>query len=141
MGERARRGGVVGAYVWDYGEGMEFLRRFWDEAVALDATAEAFDEGRRFPLCGRDVLGKLFASGGLKGVAVEGIEVPTRFRSFEDFWLPFLRGTGPAPSYVASLSPKRRELLRGRLSDRLKATADGTIQLKARAWAVRGVTE
>ncbi|MGI5460704.1 hypothetical protein ACQEWB_47580 [Streptomyces sp. CA-249302] len=23
-------GGVAAAYVWDYGEGMEFLRHFWD---------------------------------------------------------------------------------------------------------------
>ena len=30
-----RPGGTVAAAVWDYGEGMEMLRFFWDEAVAL----------------------------------------------------------------------------------------------------------
>ena len=27
---------------------------------------------------------------------------------FQDFWTPFLRGTGPAPAYVASLGIERR---------------------------------
>jgi len=31
-----RPGGAVTAAVWDYGDGMEMLRVFWDEAVALD---------------------------------------------------------------------------------------------------------
>ena len=30
-----RRGGTVAAAIWDYGEGMEMLRVFWDEAIAL----------------------------------------------------------------------------------------------------------
>jgi trans-aconitate methyltransferase len=32
--ERLRSGGVVAGYVWDYADGMEFLRLFWDEAGA-----------------------------------------------------------------------------------------------------------
>jgi ubiquinone/menaquinone biosynthesis C-methylase UbiE len=43
-------GGTVAAGVWDYAEGMEFLRRFWDAASALDPAARALDEGARFPL-------------------------------------------------------------------------------------------
>jgi len=39
MRERVRPGGVVAAYVWDYAGRMEFLRHFWDEAVALDPAA------------------------------------------------------------------------------------------------------
>ncbi len=30
-----RPGGTIAAAVWDYGQGMEMLRVFWDEAVAL----------------------------------------------------------------------------------------------------------
>jgi hypothetical protein len=138
MCERVRRGGVVAAYVWDYGEGMGFLRSFWDEATALDPSAAAHDEGRRFPLCRRDVLGALFAEAGLRKVSAEGLEILTPFHDFEDFWAPFLRGTGPAPSYVASLSHERRDRLRDRLADRLRPNVDGSIRLKARAWAVRG---
>ena len=31
-----RPGGVVAAYVWDYAEGMQMMRHFWDAAGALD---------------------------------------------------------------------------------------------------------
>src|SRR4030095_1081022 len=31
-----RPGGTVAGAVWDYGQGMEMLRVFWDEAVALN---------------------------------------------------------------------------------------------------------
>ena len=50
MAEVCRPGGVVGAYVWDYAEGMQFLRAFWDAAVELDAAAAPLDEGVRFPV-------------------------------------------------------------------------------------------
>src|SRR5581483_10197459 len=31
--------GTVAAVVWDYGDGMQMLRVFWDEAVGLDPAA------------------------------------------------------------------------------------------------------
>ncbi len=138
MKERLREGGTVGACVWDYAEGMEFLRAFWDAAGALDPKAEALDEGRRFPLCRPDALSALFGKAGLRNVAVEGLVVPTHFRSFDEFWRPFLQGTGPAPSYAAALSPGQQEGLREALTRRLKPDADGVIRLSARAWAVQG---
>ena len=45
-----RPGGVVAAAVWDYGDGMQMLRTFWDAAVALDPDAAPRDE-RHMPLC------------------------------------------------------------------------------------------
>jgi SAM-dependent methyltransferase len=138
MRERARGGGVVAAYVWDYAGRMEFLRRFWDEAVALDPDARALDEGLRFPLCRRDGLESVFRDAGLRDVRSEAIEIPTRFQSFADYWAPFLGGTGPAPSYVASLDEDRRRALRDRLEARLVAGSGARIELTARAWAARG---
>ena len=32
-------GGLVAGYVWDYADGMQLLRGFWDAAVALDPGA------------------------------------------------------------------------------------------------------
>jgi SAM-dependent methyltransferase len=139
MAERLSPGGVVAAYVWDYGDGMEFLRCFWDEAVALDPAAASLDEARRFPLCRPAALHSLFVQAGLNDVATDGLQVPTHFRGIEDLWTPFLRGTGPAPSYATSLSPEGQSLLRARLAERLRPTVDGDIRLQARAWAVRGV--
>jgi SAM-dependent methyltransferase len=141
MRERLRPGGVIGAYVWDYSEGMEFLRFFWDEAVASDPQATALDEGRRFPLCRAPALASLFRDVGLVQVETEPIEIPTVFASFEDYWTPFLRGTGPAPGYVASLDTTSRAFLKERLRQRFHTEGNGSIQLRARAWAVRGVSK
>jgi len=140
MRERLRPGGTAAAYVWDYGEGMEFLRYFWEEAVALDSRAETLDEGRRFPLCQEPALASLFRASSLTTVETVELNIPTVFATFEDYWTPLLRGNGPAPSYVASLDLANLEHLRDRLRQRLRAESDGRIHLRARAWAVRGVT-
>ncbi len=135
----ARRGGVVAAYVWDYAEGMQPLRVFWDSAIALDTDARGLDEGVRFPLCRTDPLRQLLQGAGLRDVRVQPIVVPTVFRDFDDYWTPFLSGQGPAPGYVAGLSLERRSRLRETIRERLPISADGTIPLSARAWAVRGI--
>jgi hypothetical protein len=62
------------------------------------------------------------------------------FTSFDDYWAPFLRGEGPAPSYVVSLPPDERTALGAALRDRLPTATDGSIHLTARAWAVRGTS-
>jgi SAM-dependent methyltransferase len=139
MTRAARPGGIVGAYVWDYAGGMEFVRRFWTTAAALDPAASELDEGRRFAgICHREALADLFQGAGLDGVATCGIDVPTVFRDFGDYWKPFLGGQGPAPAFVASLSPDRQADLRERIHADLPVAADGSISLVARAWAVKG---
>ena len=125
--ERLRPRGLTAAYVWEYAEGMEFLRSFWDEAAASDPRAAALDEGRRFPLCRTTPLASLFRAGGLAQVETEPLEIPTDFATFDDYWTPFLRGTGPAPSYVGSIDPLDHELLRERLRRRLKVEATGAL--------------
>ena len=132
------RGGTVAAYVWDYAEGMQLMRAFWDAAVAEDPKAAALDEGARFPICRAAALTTLFEGAGLTGVEAIGIDVPTPFVSFADYWEPFLGGQGPAPAYAMSLDDAARTRLRDRVRERLPAAADGSIALTARAWAVRG---
>jgi SAM-dependent methyltransferase len=130
--------GIVSACVWDYGGRMEFLRCFWDAVGTVDAAARALDEGARFPLCRPPALTDVFCAGGLRDVRCEPIEIPTVFASFEDYWQPLLGGTGPAPSYVASLDAERRATLARTLEQALPRGPGGTIPLRARAWAVRG---
>jgi SAM-dependent methyltransferase len=134
-----RPGGCVAAYVWDYAEGMELMRHFWDAAVALDPAARDLDEGVRFPICRPEPLAMLFSGVPLAGVETRAIDVPTVFRDFDDYWTPFLGGQAPAPGYCLSLSAERRDALREQIRARLPCRADGVIPLVARAWAVRGL--
>jgi SAM-dependent methyltransferase len=131
-------GGTVAAYVWDYGAEMQLIRRFWDAAVALDPSACALDEGKRFPICTRDALAALWTDSGLASVEVRPLDVPTVFANFDDFWQPFLGGQGPAPGYAMALDEPRRTALRDKLRSTLPYERDGSIPLFARAWAVRG---
>jgi SAM-dependent methyltransferase len=130
-------GGAIAAYVWDYGSGMELIRHFWDAAVALDAGAESLDEGVRFPLCRSESLRRLFEDAGLGDVQAQAIDIATPFATFDDYWRPFLGGQGPAPAYVRSLDEPARARLRDRIRGHLPISADGSISLTARAWAVR----
>lgn len=138
MARVARPGGVVAGYVWDYAGKMELMRYFWDAAVALKPQDLERDEGRRFPICKPGPLKDLFERAGLKDVQVRSIDVPTRFRDFDDYWIPFLGGQFPAPEYAMSLSEDARAALREHIRAHLPTAADGSILLIARAWAVRG---
>jgi SAM-dependent methyltransferase len=134
----ARAGGTVGCYVWDYpGGGLEFVHLFWEAATALDPAAKDLREDKRFPQCTPDGLIALATSAGLAHVECIPIEVETVFRDFDDYWHPFTLGAGPAPGYCTSLAPHARQHLQDRLRDSLPRGADGSIQLKARAWAIR----
>jgi 2-polyprenyl-3-methyl-5-hydroxy-6-metoxy-1,4-benzoquinol methylase len=141
MRSLTRAGGVVSACVWDYAGRMELLRFFWDAAAAMDPTARELDEGKRFPVCRRDTLLKLFQASGLNDIHCEPIEILTEFASFDDYWRPFLGGTGPAPSFVTSLDRNRCNALARRLEQVLPRGANGTIALAARAWAIRGTAD
>ena len=134
-----RRGGTVAAAVWDYGRDMEMLRLFWDEAIALDPSADVRDE-RHMPLCRPGELGALWREHRLEHTREEALVIEMRFSSFEVYWCPFLEGQGPAGAYVASLARSRRDELRLRLRRRLIGEgADRRFVLGARAWAVRGL--
>jgi len=131
-------GGLIGIFVWDYADGMEMLRYFWDAAVELDPLAKEYDEGIRFPLCHKGQLELMVKNAGLKHVEAMPIEVTTVFQNFDDYWTPFLGNVGPAPSYNMSLNQQGRLNLENKLRKTLPIDNDGSISLMARAWAVKG---
>jgi SAM-dependent methyltransferase len=133
----ARDRAVIAACTWDYGEGMEMLRVFWDAAVALDPGAPS--ESTRMPLAKPDELRSLWLDAGLAEVSTEALEVAERYESFDDYWEPFTAGVGPGGAYCASLAPEARAELRDECRRRLGDPA-GAFELQARAWAVRGRT-
>jgi len=133
-------GGTIAAYVWDYADGMEVIKYFWDAAASLDSAAAELHEGTRFPLCTRSALQAAFEHAGLAEVGTTALDVKAEFADFDDYWRPFLGGQGPAPAYAMSLPEDLRAALKARLRSALPQAADGAISLSARAWAVRGTT-
>ncbi len=139
MMRAVRKDGVVALYVWDYAGKTQFMRHFWDAAAELDPAAHDLDEGLRFPICDPAALSQLFQDVGLSMVETRPIDIPTRFKDFDDYWIPFLGGQGPAPGYAMSLSEERRAQLREKIHQGLPFDADGSVPLVARAWAVKGM--
>jgi len=132
-----RPGGTVAAAVWDYGEGMEMLRAFWDEAIAVNPGAATKDE-RHMPLSRSGELAELWRTG-LESVSETALTIETHFSSFEDYWSPFLQRQGPAGAHVGTLSPEECKWLKSRLRERLSSNdPHRPFTLHARAWAVRG---
>jgi SAM-dependent methyltransferase len=112
----ARPGGTVAAYVWDYAEGMQLMRHFWDAAAALDPRARELDEGRRFTLCKPEPLANLFQTSRLEKAEVRAIDVPTVFRDFDDYWFPFLGVKNGGRRFVSGFEPVCRPTRRGSIT-------------------------
>lgn len=139
MKDKLGIGGVLAAYVWDYQDGMELLRTFWEQAVALDPPAARLAERHRFPITQPKQLIELFRQAGLASIDLKPFEIPMVFEDFDAYWSPFLGGAGPAPAYVATLTTGARSQLKHRLELRHPPSADGMIHLSARAFGIRGV--
>jgi SAM-dependent methyltransferase len=133
-------GGTIAAYVWDYADGMEIIKHFWDAAASLDPAAARLHEGTRFPVCQPSALKAAFENAGLTDVETTSLDVMAEFADFDEYWRPFLGGQGPAPAYAMSLPEQQRVTLRDKLKSALPRAEGGAISLRARAWAVRGTT-
>jgi SAM-dependent methyltransferase len=130
-----RPGGLVAASVWDFGDGMTMLRVFWDAAKAVNPSAPAEAETRRFGREGE--IAELFRAAGLAEVTDGALDVSAGYDGFDGFWEAFLTATGPAGAFVASLDDERRGRLRDEMRERL-GSPDGTFTLTARAWYATG---
>ncbi|MFI5713947.1 class I SAM-dependent methyltransferase [Kribbella sp. NPDC051620] len=131
-------GRTVAFYVWDYAEGMQLMKYFWDAAGDVVPEDRERDEGRAFPFCNPAGLEGLFTEAGFRDIATRGIVVPTVFESFDAYWTPFLGGQGVAPAYLRSLEPDAQAAVRDLVESRLPTNPDGSIELTARAWSARG---
>lgn len=123
--------GVVAACVWDFAEGGSPLSLFWQVASELDpdSPGEVARPGTR-----RGHLAELFATAGYAGIDDSTLTVAVEHPTFEDWWLPYTLGVGPAGSYLATLEPAHRDELAARCRDRLP---DAPFSVGATAWAVR----
>jgi ubiquinone/menaquinone biosynthesis C-methylase UbiE len=131
-----RENGIIAACTWDYGGEMQMLRTFWDAALALDPAAP--DEAQVMDYIDPSSLRALWLRTGLREVEVVPLVVHVMYTGFDDYWQPFLSGTGPGGHYCVSLDEPHRAALRDECRRRLGITG-GPFTLIARAWAARGV--
>jgi len=130
-------GGSVALYVWDYAGHMQIMRHFFDTASELDDRAKEFDDGVKAPICRPGPLSHLFKEAGLADIEVQYLDIPAAFDNFDEYWMPFLGGTGSAPKYCTSLAPDAQARLREKLRSRVPTGPDGEILLAVRAWAIK----
>ena len=132
MARVTRPGGVVAACVWDHAGGGSPLSAFWSVVHDIDpgATGEAEMAGAR-----AGSLTELFEAAGLDAVVEQSVSVRVVHPSFDDWWQPYLAGTGPAGSYVAGLDPHGVSRLRDAAAAILP---EFPLTLTASAWAARG---
>src|SRR5712691_4841672 len=133
MARVARRGGVVGACVWDHAGERAPLTAFWRAVRQLDPEAQ--DESA---LAGarEGHLAELFGAAGLRLIEDSALAVQVEYASFEDWWEPFTLGVGPAGAYAGALD----DLKRGELQERCRLLLpDAPFMLHAHAWAARGI--
>jgi SAM-dependent methyltransferase len=103
-------GGWVSACVWDYEDGMEMVRGFWDAALESDLASPDQAQPPRF---GRPrEIAQLFESTGMDTVVESMLRVSSSYGSFEELWNGFLAGVGPAGAYCVSLGDADRLRLR-----------------------------
>lgn len=133
-----RTGGTVASATWDYAGEMQMLRTFWDAALAIDPAAP--DEARVMDYSDPESLRGLWLRAGLRDIETAPLVVKADYADFDDYWQPFLTGTGPGGAYCVSLDARHRAALREQCLSRLGAP-NGSFTLTARAWAVRGVAD
>jgi SAM-dependent methyltransferase len=135
MARVTRRGGIVAACVWDHAGGGGPLSAFWaaarerDPGVGDESHMAGVREGH---------LAELFAAAGLKEIQKATLSISLEHPTFEDWWLPFTQGVGPAGAHVAGLDADGQAELRERCRSRLP---DAPFVITARAWAARGRVE
>ncbi|HET7719630.1 MAG TPA: SAM-dependent methyltransferase, partial [Acidimicrobiales bacterium] len=113
--------GTVAAAVWDYGEGMEMLRAFWDAALAIDPAAPDEAQTLRFGRPGE--IAELWTSAGLEDVVESTLQTESSYAAFDELWNGFLGGVGPAGTFCTSLGDDDRDRLRAALFARLGSPA------------------
>lgn len=130
-----RPGGVAAACVWDFSEGMEMLRLFWDAALVVDP--EAPDEAQTMRFGRQGEIAELFTSVGIRDVAEMTLDVRSTYAGFEELWDGFLAGIGPAGSFCVGLAEEQRAALREGLFHRLDSPS-GAFTLTAKARCAYG---
>jgi SAM-dependent methyltransferase len=131
-----RPGGRVSACVWDFDQGMEMLRGFWDAATEVDPDAP--DEARTLRFGRAREIVELFEANGLEDVVETTLTVSSTYASFDELWRGLLAGVGPAGAYCVAQPDDRRLALHDALFRRF-GSPTGPFTLAAVARCAVGV--
>jgi len=132
-----KQGGTVAACTWDYAGEMTMLRAYWDAAREIAPEAAQVDEAMTMRYATLEELTGLWRTVGLDEVTGGELWVSADYEDFDDLWLPFPSGIGPAGAFCAGLEPERQEALRTAFARRL-GDPSGPFELRARAWYAVG---
>ena len=129
MARVTRPGGIVAANVWDHARGNGPVSMFWNAVHTIDPIEEAEST---MPGVREGHLAELFSQAGLTPEETT-LSVEAHFESFDDWWVPYTMGVGPAGEYVKKLDDAQREQLRDAAA---RLLPDGPFDLPAQAWCV-----
>lgn len=129
MSRVARRGGMLGAIVWDYPGGRSpvgVLRAALAGAgvplVALPGSAS----------CTLPALRSLFEHAGLVALEATAIDVVVEFGGFDDWWSGVASPAGETGRALAVLAPSARAAVREQLRSQMQLRPDGAVAASAR---------
>lgn len=128
-------GGLAAACVWDFAQGMEMLRLFWDAALAVQPDAP--DEARTLQFGGPGEIAELLTAAGFEEVEEAQLSVSSSYRDVDELWSGLLEGVGPAGAFLVSLGAEEQTAVREELVARL-GVPTGPFELGAVARAARG---
>jgi hypothetical protein len=128
-----RPGGAVALCMWDLaGDGMGMLAAYWAAARQVDPSAPG---ERLLPGAAEGDIADRLGRAGLRDVAGGALPARVEYSGFEDLWVPFTAGIGPAGQHLASLPPDQRAEVRSACR---AALPEGPFALTATAWWARG---
>lgn len=130
-----RPGGVVAACVWDFSEGMQMLRHFWDAALDVDPAAP--DEARTLRFGGPGEIAELLETAGFDEVTETTLQVNSTYVEFDELWSGFLAGIGPAGAHCVALPDQDRMAVRDGFFRRV-GSPSGSFTLSATARCTAG---
>ncbi len=131
-----RPGGTITAAVWDDFSGLPHMRMVFDIAATLDPTVKRHVFR---PMSKPDEMAGVWRELGLVNVEQTSLLIRMEFSSFDDYWLPFMKGEGPLGQLVTSLSEDARSTLAEHVRrSYLSEQSDGPRSFASVAWACRG---
>ena len=131
-----RAGGIVGVYVWDFGNELSpsgplrrAMRALGMPAPDIPGTAQSSLER----------LEALFRRAGLESIATTSVEVTLAYADFDDFWIAQTPGYAPATKTINAMSAGERRRLQRAVQEALSSGPNGRIEYAARANAIRAL--